>query len=165
MRRYADTACAELRKKEGATFGSCQTLHTFAPQKPTRVGEILGHGVMVTLQILVLSFQVRVLVSQQEVCGMRTSFRMRCVVICSIRNVPAPKIGTGTFAIPIKIGGYSSSACLSMAFIFSFTNLTSSLRRSTLRFISSTRLLPFLLLAFRKPRLFSYVITSCLICS
>ena len=43
----------------------------------------------------------------------------------------------------------------SIALIFSFTSFKSSLSFSTLRFISSTRLLPFLLAALRKPRLFS----------
>ena len=49
----------------------------------------------------------------------------------------------------------SSLAWLSMAFIFSRTNSTSSLSFCTFRFISSTRLLPFLLEIFKKPRLFS----------
>jgi len=43
----------------------------------------------------------------------------------------------------------------SMALIFSRTRFMSSLSFCTLRFISSMRLLPFLELAFRNPRLFS----------
>lgn len=45
--------------------------------------------------------------------------------------------------------------CWSIAFIFSRTICASSFSRCTLRFISSTRLFPFLLEIFRKPRLFS----------
>ena len=43
----------------------------------------------------------------------------------------------------------------SIAFIFCFTSSRSSLSFCTFRFISSTRLFPFLLAALRKPRLFS----------
>ena len=51
----------------------------------------------------------------------------------------------------------SASLCLSIALIFSRKRLISSLSFCTFRFISSIKLLPFLLLALRKPRLFSYV--------
>ena len=53
------------------------------------------------------------------------------------------------------IGFYFLKFSASIVLIFCFMNSISSLSFWTLWFISSTRLLPFLLLALRKPRLFS----------
>ncbi len=50
---------------------------------------------------------------------------------------------------------YSYLFSASMALIFCLTSSRSLFSLSTLRFISSSRLLPFLLAALRKPRLFS----------
>ena len=50
------------------SFGSSGKSSTFAPanqNKDVRLHPVLGYGVMVTLQILVLSFLVRVRVPQQ----------------------------------------------------------------------------------------------------
>ena len=54
-------------KKMGENLDISKKLSTFAPQfrKLMSKRTILGYGVMVTLQILVLSFLVRVRVSQQ----------------------------------------------------------------------------------------------------
>ena len=191
---------------------------------------ILGYGVMVTLQILVLSFLVRVRVSQLRLLKMvliefigiwcngnttdsgpvipgsspgiptreHLSFE-RCFFfvytpeqkekhtsLLRISNPQSPNRLGHFFTPDFKSGGTPSGLAFlntikprafalgsydfddfndfneidylfsaSIALIFSFTSFKSSFSFSTLRFISSTRLLPFLLAAFRKPRLFS----------
>ena len=160
---------------------------------------ILGYGVMVTLQILVLSFLVRVRVSQLHHSGilLKSKIGIWCngnttdsgpVIPGSSPGIPTREhlsfrkmlfsyiylLGIGEnfafyYVLQKKRGCvmdlwhtllfdfnkifYLFSA--SIALIFSFTSFKSSLSFSTLRFISSTRLLPFLLAALRKPRLFS----------
>ena len=125
---------------------------------------ILGYGVMVTLQILVLSFLVRVRVSQLESifhferCFFRIFTFWRLRENFAFYYVLQKKRGCvmdlwHTLLFDFNKIFYLFSA--SMALIFSFTSFKSSLSFSTLRFISSTRLLPFLLAALRKPRLFS----------
>ncbi len=103
------------------------------PQNRTRMFDCmtLGYGVMVTLQILVLSFLVRVRVPQQ---------------ILNQKGFPMGSL----FQLNVIYLFWAS-----MALIFSRTRFMSSLSFCTLRFISSMRLLPFLELAFRNPRLFS----------
>ena len=128
---------------------------------------ILGYGVMVTLQILVLSFLVRIRVSQLS----KGTFliRVKCFFLCAFlyeRKSKSPMVlcivgdlnknppclgGVGGF--PVCEDFYLFSA--SIALIFCLMSSSSSLSFCTLRFISSTRLLPFLLAALRKPRLFS----------
>lgn len=55
-----------LRKNLIKTFADSKKKRTFATANPKRFGAtLLGYGVMVTLQILVLSFLVRIRVSQQ----------------------------------------------------------------------------------------------------
>ena len=148
---------------------------------------ILGYGVMVTLQILVLSFLVRVRVSQLHYssiflkskigiwCNGNTTdsgpvipgsspgipthtvrhlsvmkgvfFVYRNSVLWSIHNNKPQSFRPGVYCI------YFFSA--SIALIFCFTISRSALSFSILRFISSTRLLPFLLAVLKKPRLFS----------
>ena len=49
-------------------------IRTFALAIRERVALILGYGVMVTLQILVLSFLVRVRVSQQQTFSLKRQF-------------------------------------------------------------------------------------------
>ena len=122
---------------------------------------------MVTLQILVLSFLVRVRVSQLEsIFHSKDAFFFippRLSSICP-RILPGikkknPELSPwvydefNDFFYCISASNYLFSA--SIALIFSFTSFKSSFSFSTLRFISSTRLLPFLLAALRKPRLFS----------
>ena len=125
---------------------------------------ILGYGVMVTLQILVLSFLVRVRVSQLESifhferCFFRIFTFWRLRENFAFYYVLQKKRGCvmdlwHTLLFDFNKIFYLFSA--SIALIFSFTSFKSSLSFSTLRFISSTRLLPFLLAALRKPRLFS----------
>ena len=46
-------------------FAGIEKIRTFATAKPKRAAS-LGYGVMVTLQILVLSFLVRIQVAQQK---------------------------------------------------------------------------------------------------
>ena len=124
----------------------------------------LGYGVMVTLQILVLSFLVRVRVSQLESifhferCFFRIFTFWRLRENFAFYYVLQKKRGCvmdlwHTLLFDFNKIFYLFSA--SIALIFSFTSFKSSLSFSTLRFISSTRLLPFLLAALRKPRLFS----------
>ena len=157
---------------------------------------------MVTLQILVLSFLVRVRVSQLHHSGilLKSKIGIWCngnttdsgpVIPGSSPGIPTrehlsfercfffispglssifPRILPGIkkknpelspwvydefndFFYCISASNYLFSA--SIALIFSFTSFKSSFNFSTLRFISSTRLLPFLLAALRKPRLFS----------
>ena len=163
------------------------------------IAMILGYGVMVTLQILVLSFLVRVRVSQLHHSGilLKSKIGIWCngnttdsgpVIPGSSPGIPTREhlsfrkmlfsyiylLGIGEnfvfYSVLQKKRGcvmdlwrtllfdfdkifYLFSA--SIALIFSFTSFKSSLSFSTLRFISSTRLLPFLLAALRKPRLFS----------
>ena len=142
---------------------------------------------MVTLQILVLSFLVRVRVSQLRLlkigliefigiwCNGNTTdsgpvipgsspgipthmvrhlsvmkgvfFVYRNSVLWSIHNNKPQGFRPGVYCI------YFFSA--SIALIFCFTISRSALSFSILRFISSTRLLPFLLAVLKKPRLFS----------
>ncbi len=111
----------------------------------------LGYGVMVTLQILVLSFLVRIRVSQ---LNEHLSSLERCffVALRRERNKYIPHMAFGLMW-GIAFVSYLFSA--SIALIFCLTSSKSSLSFCTLRFISSTRLLPFLLAALRKPRLFS----------
>ena len=124
----------------------------------------LGYGVMVTLQILVLSFLVRVRVSQLESifhferCFFRIYIFLGLGRISHSAMFVQKKRGCvmdlwHTLLFDFNKIYYLFSA--SIALIFSFTSFKSSLSFSTLRFISSTRLLPFLLAALRKPRLFS----------
>ena len=142
---------------------------------------------MVTLQILVLSFLVRVRVSQLYHSGILLKskigiwcngnttdsgpvipgsspgipthmvrhlsvmksvfFVYRNSVLWSIHNNNPQSFRPGGYCI------YFFSA--SIALIFCFTISRSALSFSILRFISSTRLLPFLLAVLKKPRLFS----------
>ena len=131
------------------------------------IAKTLGYGVMVTLQILVLSFLVRIRVSQLS----KGTFliRVKCFFLCAFlyeRKSKSPMVlcivgdlnknppclgGVGGF--PVCEDFYLFSA--SIALIFCLMSSSSSLSFCTLRFISSTRLLPFLLAALRKPRLFS----------
>ena len=126
----------------------------------------LGYGVMVTLQILVLSFLVRVRVSQLEsIFHSKDAFFYIPKAFLNMSPHFAryqkenPELSPwvydefNDFFYCISASNYLFSA--SIALIFSFTSFKSSFNFSTLRFISSTRLLPFLLAALRKPRLFS----------
>ncbi len=141
---------------------------------------ILGYGVMVTLQILVLSFLVRIRVSQLPIghlSVMRDAFLVS-VFFSSQKLSLQPKaflwqnVSGGGWGAKQKsptilslstsiVGGlsvrytYSYLFSASMALIFCLTSSRSLFSLSTLRFISSSRLLPFLLAALRKPRLFS----------
>ena len=177
-------------------------LHSQLRNQPVEVAMILGYGVMVTLQILVLSFLVRVRVSQLHLSNgcLKSKIGIWCngnttdsgpVIPGSSPGIPTrehlsfercfffipprlssicPRILPGIkkknpelspwvydefndFFYCISASNYLFSA--SIALIFSFTSFKSSFNFSTLRFISSTRLLPFLLAALRKPRLFS----------
>ena len=116
------------------------------PQNRTREfssKNILGYGVMVTLQILVLPFLVRVRVPQ-----LKESLSSMLSVFCfqHLKTNPSWRAGICLF--------YALFSA-SIALIFSRTRFISSLSFCTLRFISSIRLLPFLELALRNPRLFS----------
>ena len=139
-------------------------LHPQLRNNMLEIAMILGYGVMVTLQILVLSFLVRVRVSQLESifhferCFFRifTFWRLRenfafYYVLQKKRGCVMDLWHTLLFDFDKIFYLFSAS----IALIFSFTSFKSSLSFSTLRFISSTRLLPFLLAALRKPRLFS----------
>ena len=174
-------------------------LHPQLRNNMLEIAMILGYGVMVTLQILVLSFLVRVRVSQLHHSGilLKSKIGIWCngnttdsgpVIPGSSPGIPTREhlsfrkmlfsyiylLGIGEnfvfYSVLQKKRGcvmdlwhtllfdfnkifYLFSA--SIALIFSFTSFKSSLSFSTLRFISSTRLLPFLLAALRKPRLFS----------
>ena len=174
-------------------------LHPQLRNNMLEIAMILGYGVMVTLQILVLSFLVRVRVSQLRLLkiGLIEFIGIWCngnttdsgpVIPGSSPGIPTREhlsfrkmlfsyiylLGIGEnfafyYVLQKKRGCvmdlwhtllfdfnkifYLFSA--SIALIFSFTSFKSSLSFSTLRFISSTRLLPFLLAALRKPRLFS----------
>ena len=174
-------------------------LHPQLRNNMLEIAMILGYGVMVTLQILVLSFLVRVRVSQLHHSGilLKSKIGIWCngnttdsgpVIPGSSPGIPTREhlsfrkmlfsyiylLGIGEnfafyYLLQKKRGCvvelwhtllfdfdkifYLFSA--SIALIFSFTSFKSSLSFSTLRFISSTRLLPFLLAALRKPRLFS----------
>ena len=76
------------------------------------------------------------------------------MVLCIVGdlNKNPPCLG-GVGGFPVCEDFYLFSA--SIALIFCLMSSSSSLSFCTLRFISSTRLLPFLLAALRKPRLFS----------
>ena len=76
------------------------------------------------------------------------------MVLCIVGdlNKNPPCLG-GVGGFPVCEDFYLFSA--SIALIFCLMSSSSSLSFCTLRFISSMRLLPFLLLALRKPRLFS----------
>ena len=174
-------------------------LHPQLRNNMLEIAMILGYGVMVTLQILVLSFLVRVRVSQLHHSGIllkskigiwcngnttdsgpvipgsspgiptREHLSFRKMLFCiftfwrlrenfAFYYVLQKKRGCvmdlwHTLLFDFNKIFYLFSA--SIALIFSFTSFKSSLSFSTLRFISSTRLLPFLLAALRKPRLFS----------
>ncbi len=174
-------------------------MHPQLKNNMLEIAVILGYGVMVTLQILVLSFLVRVRVSQLHHSGilLKRKIGIWCngnttdsgpVIPGSSPGIPTREhlsfrkmlfsyiylLGIGEnfvfYSVLQKKRGcvmdlwhtllfdfnkifYLFSA--SIALIFSFTSFKSSLSFSTLRFISSTRLLPFLLAALRKPRLFS----------
>ena len=141
-------------------------LHSQLRNQPDEVAMILGYGVMVTLQILVLSFLVRVRVSQLEsIFHSKDAFFYIPKAFLNMSPHFAryqkenPELSPwvydefNDFFYCISASNYLFSA--SIALIFSFTSFKSSFSFSTLRFISSTRLLPFLLAALRKPRLFS----------
>ena len=176
-------------------------LHSQLRNQPDEVAMILGYGVMVTLQILVLSFLVRIRVSQLHLSNgcLKSKIGIWCngnttdsgpVIPGSSPGIPTrehlsfercffyipkaflnmsphfaryqkenPELSPwvydefNDFFYCISASNYLFSA--SIALIFSFTSFKSSFNFSTLRFISSTRLLPFLLAALRKPRLFS----------
>ena len=144
---------------------------------------------MVTLQILVLSFLVRVRVSQ-----LSKSSILKFGIWCNGNTtdsgpvIPGSSPGIPTYAarhlsvmkdvfflfieilfygvfITIPPKAFAWGYCVyffsaSIALIFCFTISRSALSFSILRFISSTRLLPFLLAVLKKPRLFSYVVIS-----
>ena len=143
---------------------------------------------MVTLQILVLSFLVRVRVSQ-----LSKSSILKFGIWCNGNTtdsgpvIPGSSPGIPTYAarhlsvmkdvflfieilfygvfITIPPKAFAGGYCVyffsaSIALIFCFTISRSALSFSILRFISSTRLLPFLLAVLKKPRLFSYVVIS-----
>ena len=174
-------------------------LHPQLRNNMLEIAMILGYGVMVTLQILVLSFLVRVRVSQLHHSGIL--LKSKIGIWCNGNTTDSgPVIPGSSPGIPtrehlsfrkmlfsyIYLWGIGENfafcyvlqkkrGCVvelwhtllfdfdkifylfsaSIALIFSFTSFKSSLSFSTLRFISSTRLLPFLLAALRKPRLFS----------
>ena len=107
---------------------------------------------MVTLQILVLSFLVRVRVSQLEsIFHLKDAFFVYTPELLFHDTIKPRAFALGLYNFNEFYYLFSAS----IALIFSFTSFKSSFSFSTLRFISSTRLLPFLLAAFRKPRLFS----------
>ena len=117
-------------------------LHPQNRNKRVSKQNILGYGVMVTLQILVLPFLVRVRVPQLK----KTLSKCLAFFVC-IYQKEIPTVWLGFFIYAL----FSAS----IALIFSRTRFISSLSFCTLRFISSIRLLPFLELALRNPRLFS----------
>ena len=139
-------------------------LHPQLRNNMLEIAMILGYGVMVTLQILVLSFLVRVRVSQLESIFHFERCFFRIYIFQGLGRTLHPAMFVQkkrgcvidlwhTLLFDFNKIYYLFSA--SIALIFSFTSFKSSLSFSTLRFISSTRLLPFLLAALRKPRLFS----------
>ena len=114
---------------------------------------------MVTLQILVLSFLVRIRVSQPyALASLSDEGCFFCISQCLMLDVgKMDKTKNASFAKYVKdaffILCYLFSA--SIALIFCFTISKSLFNFSTFLFISSTRLFPFLLAALRNPRLFS----------
>ena len=82
-----------------------------------------------------------------------------CFKLYAIRTSPPRatlSLGRGAGGEAWAWGGYSFYLfSASIAFIFCFTSFISSLSFSIRRFISSMRLLPFLELILKKPRLFS----------
>ena len=58
-------------------FAGIEKIRTFATAKPKRAAS-LGYGVMVTLQILVLSFLVRIQVAQQKKGSLRVEGFLFC---------------------------------------------------------------------------------------
>ena len=112
--------------------------------------ERLDYGVMVTQQILVLFFQVRVLVVQLKSDRFLSLFFYYCILICEIKKV---KHKVSPFYIYSLIDS-------SMTAIFCVINSRSAFSFSILRFISETKLFPFLEELVKKPMLFSYVLIS-----
>ena len=104
---------------------------------------------MVTLQILVLSFLVRVRVSQLVSIFQKWKMLFLFIILACETWINNKTQGKAPWVLLF----YFFSA--SIALIFCLIISRSALSFSTLRFISSTRLLPFLLAALRKPRLFS----------
>ena len=97
----------------------------------------LGYGVMVTLQILVLPFLVRVRVAQQRK-----------------KKKPRSLVSEASFVYQSSLLFWLRIS-VSTALIFSRSRFSSSFSFSTFFSISCTSELPFLLLAERNPMLFS----------
>ena len=111
--------------------------------------ERLDYGVMVTQQILVLFFQVRVLVVQLKSDRFLSLFLL--VHIDMWNKKVKHKVS------PFYIYSLIDS---SMTAIFCVINSRSAFSFSILRFISETKLFPFLEELVKKPMLFSYVLIS-----
>ena len=112
--------------------------------------ERLDYGVMVTQQILVLFFQVRVLVVQLK------SDRFLSLFLLHIDKWNKKKVKLHCFTFFCIYSLIDSS----MTAIFCVINSKSAFNFSILRFISETRLFPFLEELVKKPMLFSYVLIS-----
>ena len=106
--------------------------------------EKLDYGVMVTQQILVLFFQVRVLVVQ-----LKSDSFLSLFFECKCLNKNKGE------TIKFHLCFYYSLIDSSMTAIFCVINSKSVFNFSILRFISVTRLLPFLDELVKKPILFS----------
>ena len=82
-------------KKVRLSIGDYENLRTFATAKRKQPLIALGYGVMVTLQILVLSFLVRVQVAQQgsplKHCFGGFVFLKNKSYICRVLEVPLQK--------------------------------------------------------------------------
>ena len=111
--------------------------------------ESLDYGVMVTQQILVLFFQVRVLVVQLKSDRFLSLFLLLHIDMWNkkVKHKVSP------FYIYSLIDS-------SMTAIFCVINSKSAFSFSILRFISETKLFPFLEELVKKPMLFSYVLIS-----
>ena len=111
--------------------------------------ERLDYGVMVTQQILVLFFQVRVLVVQLKSDRFLSLFLLLHIDMWNkkVKHKVSP------FYIYSLIDS-------SMTAIFCVINSKSAFSFSILRFISETKLFPFLEELVKKPMLFSYVLIS-----
>ena len=108
--------------------------------------ERLDYGVMVTQQILVLFFQVRVLVVQlKEGSSQELPFLF----------VPTPYNKKEGVKHPLFV--CHSLIDSSITAIFCTISSRSAFNFSTFRFISVTKLFPFFEALVRKPKLFSYV--------
>ena len=125
-------------------------------------GVLLGYGVMVTLQILVLSFLVRVQIAQQRERSFHIKLRSLCwysflfIIFVYKKSESKGLMPSDSLYIELKIIFlYSSLIDSSITFIFCNTNSRSALSFSTLRLISVKRLFPFLEEVVRKPKLFS----------